>query len=194
MLGGITYSEKLQKKYLAPFFIRGISSMKFYNFIEKILLNLNFFKFRQSIPNIVKGFLFKGEDTFGYSPLLTPKICEYGPRCKTFSYEDKISNRNLNNTSDLSPIDVLDKTFNNRKNQVIFVASPVYSDSYPPIKKEIEILEVIKKLLIERGFQVLDYTYDKSFYKKDHLFHDGVHLNKNGSILFSKILLKDLNI
>lgn len=84
-----------------------------------------------------------------------------------------------------------------KKAKIIFITTPFPSAYNEAINATLWQNRIRDNLNItsrhfNKEFTYLDYSHDKRFSENYHLFYDGSHLNKEGAIKFTQILLKDI--
>lgn len=76
--------------------------------------------------------------------------------------------------------------------KLAFVYSPEYFEGHYFVRNRTEIFEVFQDYSDELNIPFLDYSHDEMSYQRDY-FYNATHLNKEGSNLFSKKLVEDLD-
>ena len=100
----------------------------------------------------------------------------------------------LNITPDKPSIQLFDtflKECKTKNIEVIMVHAPIYEEGLDFIENNDEILDTFKNFSKKYQFDFLDYT-TQNICKSKTYFYNASHLNKKGSNLFTKALIKDL--
>lgn len=113
------------------------------------------------------------------------------------------ANLNLNLAHDCGVVEksIIDEIerfiFRNHEKRIIFVIPPYYFTYWEVIDNERKVLDETYKVIYyftnQYNIEFYDYSTDDRFSNSKELFRDSDHLNTNGSIKFTRIILNDLN-
>ena len=86
----------------------------------------------------------------------------------------------------------------NSDKNIVFLITPYYRTYWDEILLEREIVEriydIVNEIVDEYSLALFDYSEDERFKNNSELFRDSDHLNTDGAILFTKIVIDELTI
>ena len=86
----------------------------------------------------------------------------------------------------------------NNESRIVFIITPYHDTYWEKILNEAVVVEriydTINDVVEKYSLDFLDYSDDPRFYTAPHYFRDSDHLNNDGAVLFTKIVIDELTM
>lgn len=174
--------------YLYPYYknhkeIRKIVNLK--SPYEQFKIYSNLFTYNSMHFIIAKSFIKPNTYQNGYGPI-------YGCLDIEYNYSDNLNDQVINNllidNKKVQTFKEILKKVNIKNSNLIVIQSPCFG-----FRQQSKSIEIIKSLTDELSIPFFNYINEPDIHCDNKLFHDTEHLNNDGAIVFSKLIINDIN-